>query len=77
MEWYEPVDVDEVSDIAIGPPANARVDTMPNQKSEKELDEASTRTPIDLEMDWSFKESTTKRRQEQGDANETTPMVES
>ena len=30
-EWREPVSEDEVSDIAIVPPADAPVDTLPDQ----------------------------------------------
>ena len=49
--------MDEVSDIATGPLADAPVDDAPNHHSEQELDEALTRTQMDSKMDRRFEES--------------------
>ena len=64
MAWIEPVSEHEVSNITTSPPTDAPVDTALDQKSEKESDEASTRTPMDSKIEHRFKESITKRREE-------------
>ena len=61
MEWPELVDENEVSGIATGPPADALVDTMPDQQSERNSDEVSIRTPIDSKTNQRFEESKTKK----------------
>ena len=66
----------KLSDDKVGPPAYALIEPTLVHDSDRESQEESLRTPIDLEEEQQYEETHTNRRQEHRDANGTTPMTD-
>ena len=65
-EWSMSVNVEELSDIVVGPPPDAPV----YQAQAQEIKESS-KTPMNSKMDFQFKETKEKRRHEKGEGRRT------